>query len=269
MRFRKMHGLGNDFVIIDARDGSGRSLEHCASLLSDRRRGIGFDQLARIEPSAEFDAKLSFWNADGSPSATCGNATRCIARLLMDESGVSSLVLETGRGAIACEDAGSGLTSVNMGNPQFGWREIPLAAEQDTASLPIDGNPAALGLGNPHCVFFVDDAETAPVAELGSRIECHPMFPERTNVEFVSVKSRKSIRMRIWERGTGITQASGSGACAAAVASARRSLADRKVAVELDGGVLQAEWRQDGVWITGPTSHVFDGELPSEFLERS
>ena len=265
MRFRKMHGLGNDFVIVDTRGGSDFSPGRILPLLGDRRRGIGYDQLARIENSSSCDARLSFWNADGSPSATCGNATRCIARLLMEETKTTKVMLETKNGMLACEDAGGGLTSVNMGKPQFEWMDIPLASEQDTISLPIDGHPVALGLGNPHCVFFVEDAELAPVDELGPQIEHHPLFPDRTNVEFASIRSRSQIRMRIWERGTGITQASGSGACATAVAAARRSLTGRSVEVELDGGVLNVDWRADGVWMTGPTSHVFDGVLSPDF----
>ena len=187
----------------------------------------------------------------------------------MDEAGTASAVLETERGILACEDAGNGLTSTNLGEPLFGWRDIPLASEHDPISLPIEGGPVALGLGNPHCVFIVDDAEGAPVEELGPRIERHPLFPDRTNVEFASVRSRTSIRMRIWERGTGVTRASGSGACAAVVAANLRSLTGRSVEVELDGGVLQVDWRNDGVWMTGPTAHVFDGVLAPEFLENA
>ena len=267
MRFKKMHGLGNDFVIVDSRGGNGFDPGRIAPQLGDRRCGVGYDQLARIEDSSIGDARITFWNADGSPSATCGNATRCIARLLMDEAGTASAALETERGVLACEDAGNGLTRVNLGEPLLGWKEIPLASEHDPISLPIEGGPIALGLGNPHCVFIVDDAERAPVEELGPKIERHPLFPDRTNVEFVAVRSRTSIRMRIWERGTGVTRASGSGACAAAVAANLRSLAGRSVEVELDGGVLHVDWRDNGVWMTGPTAHVFDGELAPEFLE--
>ncbi len=271
MRFRKMHGLGNDFVIVDARNGNGskNGLESLLRRLGSRRRGVGYDQIARIERSDTCDARLSFWNTDGSPSATCGNATRCVARMIMEETGVSALQLETERGVLECRDMGNGMTSVNMGEPQFDWHEIPLAREMDSLSLPIAGEPVGLGLGNPHCVFIVDDAELVPIEVQGPEIEHHPLFPERTNVEFVSVVSGDAIRMRIWERGVGVTLASGSGACAAAVATARRSLTGRKVEVELDGGILQIDWRDDGVWMTGPTSHVFDGELTAEFLASS
>ena len=261
MRFSKMHGLGNDFMIVDTRDGGAFEPGSLLALLGDRRRGVGYDQLVRIERSSEHDAQLTFWNSDGSPSDTCGNATRCVARVLMDESDCSSVSLKTGRGALRCEDAGDGLTRVNLGEPQFGWREIPLASKTDTLELPIDGGPVALGMGNPHCVFIVEDAEQSPVEEIGPEIERHPLFPQRTNVEFVSVRTPTSIRMRIWERGAGITLASGSGACASAVATKRRNLTERAVEVELDGGTLQIDWRDDGVWMTGPTAHVFDGVL--------
>ena len=267
MRFRKMHGLGNDFVIIDSRGECLIEPEPLLAVLGDRRRGVGFDQLARIEKSASSDARLRFWNADGSPSATCGNATRCIARMLMDETGAAGVVLETERGALICEDAGDGLTRVNMGQPQFDWQDIPLAAGMDPLSLPVDGNPTALGMGNPHCVFVVEDAEAAPVEQLGPKMETHSLFPMRTNVEFVSLRAPGSLRVRIWERGVGITLASGSGACAAAVAGARRGLTDRNVEVVLDGGVLDIDWREDGVWVTGPTTHVFDGVLSPGLAE--
>ncbi|MFP4274042.1 MAG: diaminopimelate epimerase [Paracoccaceae bacterium] len=267
--FMKMHGLGNDFVVIDARR---RAISLDAALvaaLADRHRGVGFDQLALMEPAREGgDARLSFLNADGSPSAACGNATRCIARHLMDETGRQSLVLETGRGNLAARDAGGGLTSVNMGPPQLAWHEIPLAEEMDTLELPIEGAPTATGMGNPHCTFFVEDAEAIPLEQFGPRYETHPLFPQRTNVQVASVTGPDRIRMRVWERGTGITLASGSSSCATAVAAARRGLTGRAVEIVLDGGVLTVDWREDGVWMTGPTMHVFSATLTPAFLER-
>ncbi len=263
--FCKMHGLGNDFVVIDSRQSSPLASSALARVLSDRRRGVGFDQLAEIRDSNAYDARLVFFNADGSSSAACGNATRCVARMLMDESGAQRLVLETGRGPLECVKAEDGLTSVNMGVPLFEWQQVPLVKDLDTISLPIEGNPSALSMGNPHCVFFVENAETVLVDELGPEMERHPLFPERTNVEFVTVQSKNSIRMRIWERGTGITPASGSGSCAAAVASARRSLTGRKVTVDVDGGRLEIDWRSDGVWMTGQTAYVFDGTISRDF----
>lgn len=266
LAFMKMHGLGNDFVVIDQRSASARVTPALARALGDRHRGVGFDQLATIEADPEADARLTFWNADGSLSATCGNATRCIARHLMDETGKTRLTLRTERGLLQAEDAGGGLTRVNMGAPFLDWREVPLAHEVDTLDLPIEGAPVATGMGNPHCTFFVEDAEAVALAELGAQYEHHPLFPERTNVEFVQVLSPDAIRLRIWERGTGITLASGSCSCAAAVASARRGLTGRRVAVHVDGGRLEIDWREDGVWMTGPTAHVFDGVLTPAFL---
>ena len=266
MKFTKMHGLGNDFVIFDQRSSASVVTYKLAAVLGHRRLGIGFDQLAVILRSSICEARLLFWNADGSQSATCGNATRCIARLLMDESGKRAVTLETDRGRLVCEDAGDGLTRVNMGLPQLGWNEIPLAEPVDTLHLPISGDPCAIGMGNPHCIFIVPDAEDVDLSVHGPEYETHPMFPERTNVEFISLLGKDTVRMRIWERGAGITLASGSGACAAAVAACRRGLCGREVAVQTDGGVLQIEWRQDGVWKTGPTTMVFDGEISASWI---
>ena len=263
----KMHGLGNDFVVIDRRAGGAVVTPDLARALGDRHRGVGFDQLAVIEPDETVAARLTFFNADGSLSATCGNATRCIARYLMDETGKAALGLRTERGVLACEDAGGGLTRVNMGQPLTDWADIPLAEPTDTLSLPIAGDPVATGMGNPHCTFFVDDAGAVDLAAFGGAHETHPLFPDRTNVEVVQVLSKSEIRLRIWERGTGITLASGSCSCAAAVAAARRCLTDRKVTVLVDGGTLQIDWRDDGIWMTGPTAHVFDGVLTQAFLE--
>jgi diaminopimelate epimerase len=264
--FLKMHGLGNDFVVIDRRGQDVPVTAELARALGDRHRGVGFDQLAAIDADADADLRLTFWNADGSLSATCGNATRCIAAREMRLTGKSRLSIRTERRILQAEDAGGGLTSVNMGPPILDWAGIPLAEEMDTTELPIEGAPVGTGMGNPHCTFFVEDAEIVPLAEFGSRYEYHPLFPERTNVEVVQVLSPTEIRLRIWERGTGITLASGSCACAAAVAAARRGLTGRKVTVRVDGGTLQIDWRGDGVWMTGPTTHVFDGVLTPAFL---
>jgi diaminopimelate epimerase len=263
--FMKMHGLGNDFVIVDARAQATPISAALAKGIGHRQFGVGFDQLAVIENGAA-DAHLVFYNADGSTSAACGNATRCIARFLMEESGKTELTLTTERGTLYAQDAGNGLTSVNMGQPQLGWQDIPLAEEMDTLELPIEGTPSATGMGNPHCTFFVDDAEAIPLAEFGSRYEQHPLYPERTNVQVAQVIGPDHIRMRVWERGVGITLASGSSSCATAVAAARRGLTGRKVQIELDGGTIWIDWRDDGVWLTGPTCHVFSGTLTPEFL---
>jgi diaminopimelate epimerase len=267
LRFLKMHGLGNDFVVVDARGGQDPVTPALARALGDRRRGVGFDQLAVIrDGGAGADATIDFWNADGSAAAACGNATRCVARLLMAENGAQALRLRTGRGLLVAEAAGEGLIRVNMGPPQLDWREIPLAREADLDALPIEGRPAAAGMGNPHCVFVVPDAEAVDLDALGPRIEHDPLFPERTNVEVVHVIDRETIRMRVWERGGMITLACGSGACAAAVVTARRGLTGRRVTVRLDGGELGIDWREDGVWMTGPTALVFEGRIAPELL---
>ncbi|MGX0878028.1 diaminopimelate epimerase [Roseovarius sp. MBR-154] len=265
LAFMKMHGLGNDFVVLDARE---RVLVLSAALvagIADRHRGIGFDQLAVIG-AGDGVAHLTFYNADGSTSAACGNATRCIARHLMAETGQTALTLSTARGALQAVDAGGGLTSVNMGQPQLDWAEIPLAEAMDTLELPIEGGPTATGMGNPHCTFFVEDACAVPLDRFGPRYEHHPLYPERTNVQVASIVAPDHLRMRVWERGVGVTLASGSSSCAVAVAAARRGLTGRHVRITLDGGTLEVEWREDGVWMTGETAHVASGHLTPEFL---
>lgn len=270
LRFLKMHGLGNDFVIIDARPGGEAVTPALARALGDRHRGVGFDQLAVIRNGAGVAAEIDFWNSDGTEADACGNATRCVARLIMAESGQSAVDLRTGRGVLRAEDAGGGLTRVNMGAPVLDWRAIPLAREVDLDALPIETplgvRPSAAGMGNPHCVFVVPDAEAVDLPALGPRVEHDPLYPERTNVEVVEVLDAGTIRMRVWERGGMITLACGSGACAAAVVTARRGLTGRSVTVRLDGGDLGIDWRDDGVWMTGPTALVFDGRLSHDFL---
>ena len=258
--FMKMHGLGNDFVVVDERGITPQIDATLAIAIADRHRGVGFDQLAVLSNSPDSDVHLTFWNSDGSTAGACGNATRCIARFLMDETGRDSLTLTTDRGTLYAKDAGNGLTSVNMGQPQLNWDEVPLARDVDTLRLPIDGEPTATGMGNPHCTFFVDDAEAIDLAARGAEIEHHPLYPERTNVQFASLVGPDHLRMRVWERGVGVTMASGSSSCATAVAAARRGITGRSVRIDLDGGTLNIEWRDDGVWMTGPTAHVFDGQ---------
>ena len=265
--FAKWHGLGNDFVVIDQRSAPVRLTEALVRAIGDRHRGIGFDQLAEILPGdTGADARLVFWNADGSQAGACGNATRCIGRMLMDETGRAAVTLRTDRGLLACTDAGGGLTRVNMGAPLFDWQDIPLAAAMDTLRLPIAGEPTATGMGNPHCSFFVEDVAAVRLEDFGPAHEHHPLFPERTNVQIVQVTGPDRLRMRVWERGAGITLASGSSTCAVAVAAARRGLTGRRVSVDLDGGTLAVDWREDGVWMTGPTAHVADGVLTPGFL---
>ncbi|QPH56276.1 diaminopimelate epimerase [Pontivivens ytuae] len=264
--FLKMHGAGNDFVVIDARRGVRAPTAAEVRAIGDRHRGVGFDQLAVIGPGQEADADLTFWNADGSLSDACGNATRCVASLLMDEAGAERIALRTGRGVLeGVRDAG--VVSVNMGPPVLNWREIPLAEDVDLDALPIEGAPSAVGMGNPHCVFFVEDAAAVDLPTFGPTIEHHPLYPQRTNVEIVQVLDRQTLRQRTWERGAGETLACGSGACAVAVAASRRGLAERRVSIRLDGGTLGLDWRDDGVWMSGPVAHVFSGTFTASFLE--
>lgn len=260
--FVKMHGAGNDFVVIDRRSPAAPEVTLAlARAVGDRHRGVGYDQLVTITTDPEADARLTFWNADGTQAGACGNATRCVAQMLMSETGKPRLTLRTARGLLSAEATAEGLIRVNMGQPQLDWAEIPLAQAADTLHLPMPGDPAAVGMGNPHCIFFVEDAGAVDLAARGPGLEHDPLFPERTNVEFASLLGPDRLRLRVWERGTGITLACGSGTCATAVAAARRGLTGRKVTVEVDGGTLLVDWAEDGVWLTGPTARVFSGVL--------
>ena len=265
LRFMKMHGAGNDFVIIDARAGAAPVTEALVRALGDRHRGVGFDQLAVIGEARRADLGLTFWNSDGSRSAACGNATRCVAAWEMARTGREALAIRTDRGALAaCVEAGA--VWVNMGAPLTRWDQIPLAEAADTDHLPLPGDPAATSMGNPHCTFFVSDADGADLAAHG-RFETHPLFPERINVQVVDVAGPDTLRVRVWERGVGPTLASGSSACAVASAAHRRGLTGRRVTVRLDGGDLTVELRDDGAWMTGPVAHVFDGVLTPDWIE--
>lgn len=263
--FRKMHGLGNDFVVIDARGRADPMTPARARAIGDRRRGVGFDQLVVMRDAADADVEVVFWNADGTTAGACGNASRCIARLVMEETGRDAVTLRSARGLLACRRAGA-LYEVNMGPPLLGWAEVPLAREMDTAALDLPGRPGAVGMGNPHCVFFVDDAEAAPVATDGPRWEHDPLFPERANISFAEIRGPDRIRLRVWERGAGETLACGSAACAALVAAHRRGLTGRRAEIALNGGALTVEWAEAGVLMTGPATLVGTGALAPEFL---
>jgi diaminopimelate epimerase len=271
--FLKMHGLGNDFAIFDARTFPVALDAISAKAIADRRSGIGCDQVIVMEKGKNGAAAfLRFFNADGAEAEACGNGSRCAAFLLMAEAETDRIELATAGGPLLCQSAGHGAVTVDMGAPRLDWREIPMTQAVDTASfvLPVPGfdNPtlnaaAAVSVGNPHCVLFFDSAEEAPVATLGPAIERHPWFPARTNVEFVERRSSDAVRMRVWERGAGITRACGTGACAAAVAAHIRGLTARNVSVLLDGGTLLIEWRErdDHVLMTGPVAFSFGGEV--------
>lgn len=272
-RFLKMHGLGNDFVVFDARNQMVALDPRAAKAIADRKAGVGCDQVIVIEkPANGADARMRIFNADGGEVEACGNAARCVAQFLMNEKNRNAIRIETDGGLLECADATGGLVTVDMGAPRFDWRDVPLAREVDTKDFALDvpgfteaalQHASALSVGNPHCVLFVPDADHAPVATLGSAIEQHPLFPARVNVEFVSVTGDDRLRMRVWERGAGITRACGTGACAAAVAAHRSGRTGRKVEVVLDGGTLLIDWRpSDGhVLMTGPTALSFQGEL--------
>lgn len=276
-----MHGLGNDFVVLDGRREP-ISLDSAAvRALGDRRTGIGFDQLVVLErPREGGHVRVRFYNQDGGEVSTCGNASRCVGRLLLDETGEDSVTIETGGGPVVATEAGpgesGGLVSIDMGRPRLAWNEIPLARDVDTTQLPltVGGLPPAFGvsMGNPHAVFIVDDAAMVDVARLGAQLEHDPLFPERANIEFAQVLSPDRVRMRVWERGAGITLACGSGACATLVATASRGLTGRRATLVLDGGELIIEWTaQDRVLLIGPVATAFTGvvELPDAAAARA
>lgn len=268
--FRKAHGLGNDFVVLDQRRAPQTLGTNLVRAIGDRHRGVGFDQLAEILNDDEADARLVFWNADGSTAAACGNATRCIADLLMREAGQEQLVLRTERGLLPCRRRDDMVVEVDMGPPSLAWNEIPLAREVDTRSLPMEGEPAACSMGNPHCTFFVADAGAVDLDTLGPAIEHHPLFPQRTNVQVVEVLTRDRARVRVWERGVGPTLASGSSSCAVLVNAVRRGLMERNAVLVLDGGEIEITWRQDDhVLMAGAVAHVFEGVLSADWVEAN
>ncbi len=277
--FLKMHGLGNDFVIFDAAAAPLRLNAEQIARIADRHQGVGCDQLIVIEPSRRADAFMRIYNADGSEAGACGNATRCIAALLHHRGGGEEIAIETVSGILKCRHTDDGRYAVDMGPARLNWQDIPLAEAHDTlhvpytlgpASAPVLKDPCCVGMGNPHAVFFVEDAEAVDLARVGPLVEHDPLFPDRVNVSVVSPAGENRLRQRVWERGAGITQACGSGACAAAVAAARRGLTGRKVRIVLDGGALDIEWREDNhVIMTGPASVSFRGRLAAALLDPS
>jgi diaminopimelate epimerase len=271
--FIKMHGLGNDFVVIDARRAPLALDAARARAIADRRTGVGCDQLIVMElPSnGRADVFMRIRNADGGEVEACGNASRCVADLLMRETGRPTCVIETAAGLLSCRGGSGGLVSVELGPVRLDWRDIPLAEPRDTLHLGIaaDGleDPVAVNVGNPHAVFFVADAGAVDLAGLGPGLEHHPLFPERANIGIADVEGVDRMRLRVWERGVGITRACGTGACAAVVAACRRGLTGRRVEVVLDGGPLDIEWRgDDRVVMTGPVATAFRGVLDPSLL---
>jgi diaminopimelate epimerase len=271
--FIKMHGLGNDFVVIDGRDRPVTLDGAAVRVIADRHTGVGCDQVIVLgQPETDLaDIAMTIFNADGGEVESCGNASRCVAALMMEETDRDQATLETKGGLLDAEQRSDGLISVDMGRPRLQWRDIPLAGPADTLHLGISlgplGDPVAVNIGNPHAVFFTDDAEAVDLAALGPELEAHPMFPERANIEVAQVLGPERVRLRVWERGAGLTLACGSGACAALVAASLRGLASRKAEMVLDGGSLAVEWlADDHVLMTGPTEVSFTGQLPERLL---
>ncbi|TDQ83248.1 diaminopimelate epimerase [Dongia mobilis] len=266
--FIKMHGLGNDFVVLDARRHALNLTTEQRQWLADRHRGIGCDQLITLEnaPDSRADVFMRIHNADGSEARACGNATRCVAARVMGEKGNGHAVIQTVAGLLPAEVQPGGEIAVDMGPALLDWQDIPVAAPCDTLRLPVAHGPVAdpvgVNVGSPHAVFFVEDVAALDIAEIGPLLERHAFFPDRANIEFAQVIDPGYIRMRVWERGTGITLACGSGACATLVAAARRGLTGRKAVVEVDGGRLAIEWLANGhVRMTGPWTLSFAGEV--------
>ena len=273
LSFIKMHGLGNDFVIIDARGAPVAITADDARAIADRRTGVGCDQLIVLERAKANGAGafMRIRNADGGVTAACGNAARCVAALLMEESGEDRARIETEAGVLAAQRKDGGVM-LDFGPARFEWRDIPLSAAADTLHLPIEmgplRDPAACSMGNPHATFFVDDAEAVDLEALGPALEHHEMFPERANIGIAQVIGPGEIRLRVWERGAGVTRACGTGASAAVVSGHRRGLIGREVRTILDGGSLMIEWRQsDGhVLMTGPVAVSFTATLDPSLL---
>ena len=274
--FIKMHGLGNDFVVLD---GRARAISLAADevrRIADRKRGVGCDQLITIEPSDRAAAFMRVHNADGGEVSACGNAARCVANMVMDERGTDAVDLDTAAGVLEASRDGSGMVTVDQGPARTDWRDIPLAREMDTLHMDMSAGGRAVtalddavgvNVGNPHAVFFVDEVESVDLTSVGPGLEHHVLFPERANISIAQVRARDSIRVRVWERGVGITSACGTAACAVAVAGARRGLTDRSADIHLDGGVLRLQWREDGhVLMTGPVSTSFSGILDGILL---
>ena len=237
MPFWKMNGLGNDFVVLDGRAAPLEVTRDQVRLIADRRAGIGCDQLIVMAPSQAADIRMRIWNRDGEEVESCGNASRCVADLVLGETRRRAMTIETLGGLLQCSRDGSGMITIDMGSPRFRWDEIPLSEPfPDTRAIeleagPLLGSPSAVNVGNPHCLFFVDDLDSIDLAAVGPVLERHPLFPERANISLVRVISPEHIALKVWERGAGLTRACGTAACAAAVAAARNGLTGRKVTV--------------------------------------
>jgi len=278
-QFRKMNGLGNDFVVLDARAHALALGADAVRAIADRKEGIGCDQIIALEPSRKADVFMRIWNADGGEVGACGNAARCVAALLAAERGEPKVSIETESGVLGAVVNADGSVTIDMGAPRFAWDQIPLAEPfHDTRRIelqigpmddPVLHTPSVVNVGNPHCLFFVDDVEAHDLARFGPMLEHHPLFPERANISLVQVIGPDALKVRTWERGAGLTRACGTAACAAAVAAARRELVGRKVKVSLPGGDLLIEWREeDGhILMTGPYALDYEGTLPAALFQ--
>jgi len=274
LRFTKMHGLGNDFVVIDARAQPVDLTAAQVRALADRHRGIGFDQIMVIKSADTADAGLYMANADGATVGACGNGTRCVAALLLEELQQDKVTLETDSGLVSATTAAPGMTTVDMGPARTDWQDIPVARAMDTLHLDLThqtavgplSDPVGVNMGNPHAVFFVDDVARYDLGAFGREIEHHPLFPERANISLAQV-ANDTITLVVWERGVGLTLACGTAACAALVAAARRNLCGRAAEVHLPGGALEITWRDDNhVLMTGPVATSFTGTVDLDHL---
>jgi diaminopimelate epimerase len=274
--YQKMNGLGNQFVILDLRKSEAKISGEAARFIADPKTGPGCDQVITIEERKTADSVfMGVWNADGTEVNACGNAARCVGWILMEEESANNIYLSTGSGKIHAQRVGGDRIAIDMGEPKFHWRDIPLAEQMDDTRFvdvklgPIDDpvlwGPSAVNVGNPHCIFFVDDAEAQALDRFGPMIEHHPLFPDRVNVSVAQVISDHAVRVRVWERGVGITKACGTAACAALVSAHRRRLTARKAVITLDGGDLAIEWRDDNhIIMTGPFAFDGEGKLPDD-----
>lgn len=271
-QFVKMHGCGNDFVIIDGRTQTLDLSDAQAAAIADRHTGIGCDQFIVLEPATRgADVFMRIWNPDGSEAGACGNATRCVADILFRESGRENAVVRTISGDLPARRLADGRVEVDMGRVRLDWQDIPLSGPMDTQRLPLSvedvAEPAAASMGNPHATFFVPDIDTVPITRIGPLLEHAPLFPERANIGFAQIIDPTTVRLRVWERGAGLTLACGSGACATLVNAHRRGLTHRRARVLVDGGALEIEWKDNGhVLMAGPAVTAFTGEIDLQAL---
>ncbi len=276
--FRKMNGLGNDFVVLDARSRVIPMNEAIAQAISNRQTGIGCDQLITIETDQHAEAFMRIRNASGGEVDACGNATRCISDILMNETGTASVTIKTNAGMLTCtRSSNPDMITVDMGRPRLKWDQIPIAEEMDTKLIelqigPIDNptlhSPSVVNVGNPHCIFWVEDVNAFDLENIGPMLEHHPMFPERANISLAHVSSRTEITLKVWERGVGLTKACGTAACATQVAAVRKDLTDRIATIHLPGGPLVMEWREQDshILMSGPYEYEFEGTLPPDIF---